>query len=969
MVFTNTNNLGVRRAQFNISFSNIRGLHANLNHVHHYLQSSKPDIFALTETQIIDPPSNTHLQFPGYVLISNYVKKGGVCVYIKANIACKHLSELDTSESRFQSSWIKVSLRDSSKFICVVYRSPNDTQTSTHLLRLSQQIESIFSDNPQAEICFLGDFNCHNSSWLSHSFSTDAAGRELYEFAILNSLSQLVSGPTRVPDRSSDRPQTLDLFLTTHPSIYGSSSVFSPIGNSDHNLVCLQHSASVPSSSSAGKRTIWKYAEADWSALRNFFSSLIWSDVISWSDATNCASQVSDFILCGMELFIPHKVVSSKPTQPRWFSAECREAVENKNRAYQDYKRSRTTSSRECYVSARNCCNEVVQRSKKEFIQSIAEKVCAAPSYDKRFWSLAKKIGSNFCTSSFPSLCSDEGNLIASSREKSETFAKFFASTSTLPDTKATHPGLGSWADEMPELKISTRRVRKALSNIDTSKAVGPDNIPPIVIKKCFKELAPVFSRIFRLSLKTGVFPTAWKKAHIVPVHKKGDRSNVSNYRPISITSCISKVFETIVNEHILDHIEGSNLISDSQYGFRKARSTGDLLTYASHMWNAAAEAFGETRAVSLDVAKAFDRVWHDGLIAKLPSYGISPTLVSWLANYLQDRSLCVRVDGVLSSEQSFNAGVPQGCVLSPTLFIIFINDLLESSNVSVSAYADDTTLHCSTRFRSQADCRSKLNECRTKQSDDVNQALENVIKWGNVNRVQFNASKTQSMFISTKRSTTQFNTVMNGVTLSDSDTMSLLGVKITSNLSWNKHVNSIAKNACRKLNFLFRARHYFRSNDLLQLYKAQVRPLLEYSSHIWGAAPSSVLKILDRVQERAIRLIGDSSITSSLPTLKHRRSVGDLCLFYRYYFGRCSTQIAGCVPPPLLLSVNRRSRLTDSSHKYAVAISTSRSSLGQMSFFSRVGKLWNSLPPSVFPAEYNLQQFKLKVNQLTFQE
>jgi len=257
MVKNCDSNLGVRRAQYKISFSNVRGLHANLDHVHHHLHSSKPDILALTETQILTPPSDTHLQYPGYAVAYNFVKKGGICIYMKANLACRHLNNLDISDSRFQSSWLKVSLPDSCKFICVIYRSPNDTQTSSHFLQLSQQIDDILSSNPQAEICLLGDFNCHHSSWLSHSFSTDAAGREVHDFSILNSLSQLVNSPTRIPDRSTDRPQTLDLFLTSHASLYSSASLSAPIGNSDHNVITLEHSTSISSFSSGNtlKRT------------------------------------------------------------------------------------------------------------------------------------------------------------------------------------------------------------------------------------------------------------------------------------------------------------------------------------------------------------------------------------------------------------------------------------------------------------------------------------------------------------------------------------------------------------------------------------------------------------------------------------------------------------------------------------------------------------------------------------------
>ncbi len=224
---------------------------------------------------------------------------------------------------------------------------------------------------------------------------------------------------------------------------------------------------------------------------------------------------------------------------------------------------------------------------------------------------------------------------------------------------------------------------------------------------------------------------------------KKGDRSNPSNYCPIALLSCLSKASETILNNWFLKHLSSFNLLSDHQYGFRKKRSTGDLLAFLTNSWSSSLSRFGETFAVTLDISKAFDRVWHKYLLSKLPSNGFYPSLFIFVSTFLSGRSLSAVVDGYCSKPKSINSGVPQGFVLSPTLFLLFINDLT-ITECPIHSYADDSTLHYSITFKSRPS-QIELHDARVDATERLASDHSIISDWGRRNLVSFNASKTVS--------------------------------------------------------------------------------------------------------------------------------------------------------------------------------------------------------------------------------
>ncbi len=224
----------------------------------------------------------------------------------------------------------------------------------------------------------------------------------------------------------------------------------------------------------------------------------------------------------------------------------------------------------------------------------------------------------------------------------------------------------------MPGIEIISNDVFYALSGLNLQNAYGPDGVPPIVLDNCASALTPCLVKLFHLCLSKSIFPSCWKYAYVQSVPKKSDHSNPSNYRPITLLSCLSKAFETILNWKIHKHLSASSLLSDCQYGFHKGRSTGNL-AFLSNFWSSSLSSFGETYTVALDMSKAFDRVWHKSLLSKLPSYGFYSSLCIFISSFLSDRSISAVVDCQCSIPETLNSGVPQGSVLSPALFLFFL--------------------------------------------------------------------------------------------------------------------------------------------------------------------------------------------------------------------------------------------------------------------------------------------------------
>ena len=348
-----------------------------------------------------------------------------------------------------------------------------------------------------------------------------------------------------------------------------------------------------------------------------------------------------------------------------------------------------------------------------------------------------------------------------------------FFKNSNLDDSGISLPVFSSRNNLKLHISVTPKMVKKVITNFDLSKMSGPDCIPVVVLKNCKPELSYILAELFNKCLKESCFPDFWKFSLVVPVFKNvGERSTAKNYRPVSLLSVVSKVFEKLVNDRIVDHLEKSGLFSDFQYGFRSSQSTADLLTVISDRIARAFNRSGTTQAVALDISKAFDRIWHAGLLHKLKSYGISGQIFGLISSFLSNRRLQVVLDGKSSQEYPVNAGVSQGSILGSKIFLLYINDLPHVI-CDFTIYADNTLC-------SKCDHTSYLWQ-QIELAAELESDLRDTVDWGREQLVDFNAGKTRLVLFDLSNNTGTIDVKIDEHALEEKSSFKMLGLTLHS--------------------------------------------------------------------------------------------------------------------------------------------------------------------------------------------
>ena len=664
-------------------------------------------------------------------------------------------------------------------YLFFLYGSPSSS-LCTVFDSISSNIDEVLSINPSANVFVFGDFNIHHKDWLTYSGGTDRPGELCYNFSISNDLTEIVNIPTRIPNCDFQSPALLDLFISSDASIC-STMAFPPLGNSDH--VAVSVSIDFPINSKLDTpfhRVAYDYSRAD---LDGFLRDVPWEDIFKLS-ASAADSEFFEWVQAGIDVYIPHRKYQVKPHSSPWFSAACAAAIVHRNHFFHLYQQNKSSESKVKFRQASNRCKKVLEASKLAYATKTKEYITSQKLGSRDFWRIVNSVLSKG-KSAIPPLFNGP-EVLSSASDKAKLFAKKISKNSNLDDSGISLPVFPSRTNlKLHNISITPKMVRKVITNLDSSKASGPDCIPVVVLKNCEPELSYVLAKLFNNCLKDSCFPDCWKVSSVVPVFKNvGERSTAKNYRPVSLLSVVRKVFEKLINNRIVDHVEKCSLFSDFQYGFRSSRSTADLLTVVS---NRIARAFNRsraTRAVALDISKAFDKVWHAGLLHKRKSYGISGQIFGLISSFLSNRR---------PQEYPVNAGVPQGSILGPTLFQLYINELPDDVICNIAIYADDTTLY------SKCDQGSDLWQ-QLELASELESDLRDTVDWGRKWLVDFNAGKTQLVSFDRSKNTGAIDVNMGGSILEEKTFFKMLGLTFSSKLDWGSYIVSIPKTASKKI-------------------------------------------------------------------------------------------------------------------------------------------------------------------------
>ena len=499
----------------------------------------------------------------------------------------------------------------------------------------------------------------------------------------------------------------------------------------------------------------------------------------------------------------------------------------------------------------------------------------------------------------------------------------------------------------------SEEEVYELLCSLDTTKASGSDNISAHMLKKTALSITEAITTLFNISITLGELPDEWKVSHITPIPKPGDHSNPSNYRPISLLSILSKLLEKHVANLLTKHIQSHSPLSSHQWGFSRGKSTtGALLTAVDH-WLRLLEEGVDICAVFLDYRKAFDTVPHRNLLEKLKFLGVNSYLLKWLTHYLCKRYQAVCVNGSTSDKLPVVSGVPQGSVLGPVLFIIYVNDItcIPLMEGNMSLFADDIMLYRPVR---------NATDYAILQSD-----IDKISVWTESNYLQFNAQKCKYMTISRKQYSCSYSDSLpalsvNGVALEKVDNYKHLGIWITSTLSWYKQVSEVCRKARQKVGILFRKYYQHASTStLLQLYLSCIRPDLEYAVAVWSPHQKCLINSLEAVQKFALRVCSkqwDANYHTllaryNIPSLFNRRQLLRLCFLFNVLNGTYS------LPDPSPIELRQHNHYSRS-HHLTLKVPYAHSNAYYHSFFCDTPRHWNSLPLDIV-ASSNSEHFK----------
>ena len=760
--------------------------------------------------------------------------------------------------------------------------------------------------------------------------------------------------------RGNDCPSLLDLLFTDEAMQVSGVVHHAPLGKSDHSVITFRFNCYIDYSK---PKETYKYDNADYENMRKHLTELKWEEDYIEKSANMTVEdlwkELKTMLLDVRNQFVQKHRISGKPSWQEKGSfpinKSLQEAIRNKkilHRRWMFAVRQKDASAKQMlYNRARNKVKGLIRAAKRKNEKYIAD---ASNTNPKMFWShVRNKLKTRTGVAPLLENINDEKSMKFTDEEKANILQDQFSSVFTK-EPEGESPTLEKKTNKtITNISITDCQVRDEIRKLNVSKSCGPDEIHPRLLIELVDIVCKPIALLLNKSMETGKLPDDWKRAHVSPIYKKGAKSRAENYRPISLTSVICKIMEKFVKKSVMNHIVDTGTLSTKQYGFINGRSTTtQLLKYFDECINNVING-DVVDSIYLDYAKAFDTVPHQRLINKIDSYGIKGKVKAWIKEFLSNRTQIVKVNGTESKSVPVISGIPQGSVLGPILFVLYINDLPDKLNSNVYLFADDTKLFY--KIKSPEDAY-------TLQCD-----LNSLERWTEKWLLKFNTSKCHVLtlgkfenIVHTQRYTIHGDELEHVFEEKD------LGVVFESELKFEQHIAQKVKKANQIMGLIRRSFSYLDCKLFKKLYTTFVRPHLEYAQAVWAPYLRKHVIMLEKVQKRATKLVDglkDLEYTErlrkvNLPTLIYRRARCDMIEMYKHFHAYDKNTLS---------STFEHQTRTSRRHNFQVVWKSPKDGVRGLqtnSFYYRTMKTWNNLPTEVVNAS-NLELFKRRLDQL----
>ena len=811
-----------------ILYLNARSLVKKIDELSATVVEINPDIILVTETWCNDRVSTPYLNINGYRIelrldrsdTSNGIG-GGIIVYIKSDLTILPNDQTEVKFDQSLSCRIQQQNKDSPTDIYVIYRSPNSNESNDmELCRLVSNLES--------DSVLIGDFNYPRINWTN--MTADKKSKLFLDTVQDKLLYQYVDFSTHIAGN------TLDLVLSNNSDLVVGVEEYDVLGKSDHKMIGVTLKLGVEKTCNLQKIPDWRNADS--------VKLCHMADCVDWeSEMVNKGANQS-WIYFKEKLFeIQNKCVPVKIRRPNnrpiWLDRQTQSIIRKKYQLYKRFKQSGREIDRTKYDEQNKLAKNAVRKAKRKFERKLAQE--SRGNNNKKFNSYIKSRVKSRTT--IGPLKDEFGDLTDENDKMAEILNLCFSNAFTAENI--------SQPEQLPKLKenISFNEVRfhrrdieKKINKLKPSSSPGCDEISAHLLKILIKTVSLPLQLIYTKSFETGVVPDDWKSGNVMPIFKKGTKSNPSNYRPVSLTSIPCKIMEGLIRDQCMDFLLAHDLMNSSQHGFMKNKSCATNLLEFLESVTSNLDNNVPLDLIFLDFSKAFDKVPRVRLLNKMAAHGIDGKVHRWISNWLGGRIQRVVLNGSHSTWRSVLSGVPQGSVLGPILFVIFINDIddVVSSVSTIKKFADDT----------------KLGQALLTQDDSLNlqECLDKLTEWSNKWGMSFNVEKCKVMHVG--HNNPGYTYKMNNVELASVDQEKDIGVIMHKSLKPSKQCSEAARKAAGILRQISKSFHYRDRKTFLKLYTTYVRPHLEFSTPSWNPWLVTDVEVLECVQKRAIGMI-----------------------------------------------------------------------------------------------------------------